>query len=387
MAQIVLGIGTSHTPMLNAPPEDWPRFIERDTRRTNLLDVDGRLTTYEAQLKRAPADIDAQIAPERMQARHAAVEAAMSRLGDYLRDARLDALIVVGDDQDELYHPDNLPGFLVYYGEAIANVPLKPVPNPDWGWRASARWYEEKEPRDYPVYLLPAEPADPQALLQIRPGAPGGGRILSRQCPGRHHRLGRPQPFCGRRGARPRLHRDAAHEERRRDPGPAAREAEFRQLGNPQLDLRRRRRRTPVARMVALRARLPHPGRHRHRPGFCLLVVITSGMSWIDLSIYSRPRVFQEPFFKITEVVGIQSVLWAFIFGPFFYWKKGARAETMLMVLAAAPLLQVSQTGAKFSMSLSEIPYLSGVVWAIFAALAPILLVMHYQRKGWVEVT
>src|SRR5205823_37532 len=156
MAQIVLGIGTSHTPMLNAPPEDWPRFIERDSRRTNLLDVEGRLTSYDAQVQRIERDgaagrIAGEIAPERMRARHAAVEAAMSRLGDYLRDARLDALIVVGDDQDELYHPDNMPSFLVYYGEAIANVPLKPVENPNWGWRAAARWYEEKEARDYPV--------------------------------------------------------------------------------------------------------------------------------------------------------------------------------------------------------------------------------------------
>ncbi len=43
MAKLVLGIGTSHTPMLNAPAEDWPRFIERDTQRTNLLDTDGRI--------------------------------------------------------------------------------------------------------------------------------------------------------------------------------------------------------------------------------------------------------------------------------------------------------------------------------------------------------
>jgi len=151
MAKIVLGIGTSHTPMLNAPPTDWPRFIERDANRSNLLDVDGNLTTYEAQLKRAPADIDAQITPERMQARHDAVEAAMSRLGDYLREAKLDSLIVVGDDQDELYHSENMPGILVYYGETIRNVPLAPVANPTWGWRASARWFEEKAPRDYPV--------------------------------------------------------------------------------------------------------------------------------------------------------------------------------------------------------------------------------------------
>jgi hypothetical protein len=151
MAQLVLGIGTSHTPMLNAPAEDWPRFYERDSKRTNLLDTEGRLTSYEEQLKHAPAGITAEITPERMQARHRAVEGAMARLGDFLREARLDTLIVVGDDQDELYHPDNMPGMLIYYGETIPNVPLKPVANPDWGWRAAARWYEEKEPRDYPV--------------------------------------------------------------------------------------------------------------------------------------------------------------------------------------------------------------------------------------------
>jgi catalytic LigB subunit of aromatic ring-opening dioxygenase len=151
MAQLVLGIGTSHTPMLNAPPEDWPRFYERDSKRTNLLDTEGRLTSYEEQLKHAPPGITDQITPERMKARHQAVEGAMARLGDFLREAKLDALIVVGDDQDELYHADNMPGMLVYYGETIANVPLKPAANPDWGWRAAARWYEEKEPRRYPV--------------------------------------------------------------------------------------------------------------------------------------------------------------------------------------------------------------------------------------------
>jgi 3-O-methylgallate 3,4-dioxygenase len=151
MAQLVLGIGTSHTPMLNAPPTDWPRFYERDSRRTNLLDTEGRLTSYEEQLKHAPPGITQEISPERMQARHQAVEGAMARLGDFLREAKLDTLIVVGDDQDELYHPGNMPAMLVYYGETIPNVPLKPVANPDWGWRAAARWYEEKEPRDYPV--------------------------------------------------------------------------------------------------------------------------------------------------------------------------------------------------------------------------------------------
>ena len=151
MAQIVLGIGTAHTPMLNAPPTDWPRFIERDSRRDNLLDTEGRLTSYEAQLAHAPPGIAAEITPERMEARHGAVQGAITRLGDFLREARLDALIVVGDDQEEMFHHGNMPGILVYYGETIRNVPLAPVAEPNWGWRASARWHEEKVPRDYPV--------------------------------------------------------------------------------------------------------------------------------------------------------------------------------------------------------------------------------------------
>ena len=73
-----------------------------------------------------------------MEARHAAVQGAITRLGDFLREARLDALIVCGDDQEELYHHDNMPGILVYYGETIRNVPLAPVAEPNWGWRASS---------------------------------------------------------------------------------------------------------------------------------------------------------------------------------------------------------------------------------------------------------
>src|SRR3954462_13270986 len=99
MAELVLGMATSHTPMLNAPATDWPRFIERDARRSDLLDTDGRLTSYEVQLRHAPANIIEEIAPERMQARHQAVQGAITRMAEYLGNAQLDALIVVGDDQ------------------------------------------------------------------------------------------------------------------------------------------------------------------------------------------------------------------------------------------------------------------------------------------------
>jgi len=52
MAKLVLGIGTSHTPMLNAPAEDWPRFIDRDEVR-DFLDKEGHPSTYHELLQRA----------------------------------------------------------------------------------------------------------------------------------------------------------------------------------------------------------------------------------------------------------------------------------------------------------------------------------------------
>jgi Catalytic LigB subunit of aromatic ring-opening dioxygenase len=150
MAKIVLGIATSHTPMLNAPAEDWPRFIDRDATR-EFLDKDGEPATYDDLLRRADPAVAAELTPERFAARHKEAQAAVERLRQAVRRAELDALIVVGDDHKELYHADNLPGFLVYYGETIRNVPFAGAAGPEWARRATARYYEEREPRDYPV--------------------------------------------------------------------------------------------------------------------------------------------------------------------------------------------------------------------------------------------
>ncbi len=150
MARIVLGIGTSHTPMLNAPAEDWPRFIDRDGVR-DFLDKEGRPATYAELLDRAEPHVAAELTPERFAARHEAAQAGVEHLKAALRRAELDALIVLGDDHKELYGDDNMPGFVVYHGKSIRNVPLDGFKGPDWAQRATARYYEADAPRDYPV--------------------------------------------------------------------------------------------------------------------------------------------------------------------------------------------------------------------------------------------
>lgn len=151
MAKIVLGIATSHTPMLNTPAKDWPSFIDRDGVR-QFLDKEGEPATYEELLTRPDPRAAAELSPERFKARHDKAQAAVDHLKESVRRAELDALIILGDDQKELFYEDHLPAFLVYYGETIRNVPLSPhFKGPEWSRLATARYYEEKEPRDYPV--------------------------------------------------------------------------------------------------------------------------------------------------------------------------------------------------------------------------------------------
>lgn len=106
----------------------------------------------------------------------------------------------------------------------------------------------------------------------------------------------------------------------------------------------------------------------------------------MDLSGYYRQRAFQQPFFRTTEVVGIQSVAWAFLFGPLFFWKKRARAEALLLALAMAPILNIDHSGSRYSVTLSGLAYLTPLVWIGFAAFAPVSLIMAYRRKRWVEI-
>ncbi|MCW5733104.1 MAG: hypothetical protein KIS73_03225 [Enhydrobacter sp.] len=158
MARIVLGIGCSHTPMLNVGPEEWPLFEQLDRRRSHLH-KDGRPATFDELLAIAPSSLQAELSPEKHAERHAEAMAALGRLNETLIAAKLDALVVVGDDQKEIYHDDHMPSILVYRGETIANVPNRTRATdadvawrPDWAKRASARYYEESETRHYPVH-------------------------------------------------------------------------------------------------------------------------------------------------------------------------------------------------------------------------------------------
>lgn len=123
MARMVAAFGSSHSPMLASRVEDWrDGFLNRDRAR-QFIDLDGNSCDYDALLRKAPADALQRIAPERLAARHAEAMAAMARLRADVAAAKLDALIVIGDDQEEQFDHTNMPAIGIYYGQTIGGRP------------------------------------------------------------------------------------------------------------------------------------------------------------------------------------------------------------------------------------------------------------------------
>jgi 3-O-methylgallate 3,4-dioxygenase len=122
----------------------------RDEMYAHHLDREGNRVSYRELLARAAPGID--LSAETLEARVAACERHLERLSGAIREAKLDALIVVGDDQHEQYFEDNMPAFLVYCGATIFNSTLDlPREAPEYWKRARSVYHEADGPREYPV--------------------------------------------------------------------------------------------------------------------------------------------------------------------------------------------------------------------------------------------
>jgi hypothetical protein len=150
MARIVLGLGTSHSPQLSTPPEIWPQHGERDRRNPDLRGPDGRVYGYDELLARAGSAMQKELTPDVWQARYEACQRGIARLGEVLEQVAPDVLVIIGDDQKELFHDDNMPALLVYWGDTIRNVPQYGHNSSTPGLQAAA-WAYGTTTQDYPV--------------------------------------------------------------------------------------------------------------------------------------------------------------------------------------------------------------------------------------------
>jgi hypothetical protein len=155
MAKIVLGLGTSHTPMLLASDETLQRFVETD-RHIKHRDKEGRPTTYGDLLEKADPKLANMVAPEHLVARQNIARSAIKHVAQTLAGAKVDALIVIGDDQNESYKEDCRPAFAIYYGDTIRNSNEQHEEYrrrfPEWYVQNRQAFFEDERPRDYPVH-------------------------------------------------------------------------------------------------------------------------------------------------------------------------------------------------------------------------------------------
>lgn len=151
MAKIVLGIGTSHSPLLLLGSEQWSFRSADDRRNPALNTLDGRLVSYDQLLAERGEPYATESDPANFEAMARAAEAALDRLAASLRAAEPDVVMVVGDDQGELFGHDNMPAISIFRGEELVMMGMEPGRRgPPWADKAFWAGYRMDMPHRYP---------------------------------------------------------------------------------------------------------------------------------------------------------------------------------------------------------------------------------------------
>ena len=156
MARLAAAFGSSHSVMLAAELQDWLRGFRQSDQRMKYYDREGKPRSYQDVLATAPANIAELVADDAITARYHEVQEAMKRMRQEIAGANLDALVIVGDDQHELFQDQHMPSIGIYYGESIRNAARANAKRFSWPeeWynRAQMRRYEDEADVDYPCH-------------------------------------------------------------------------------------------------------------------------------------------------------------------------------------------------------------------------------------------
>jgi hypothetical protein len=120
MAKIVLGIGTSHSPVLAMDAEHWKVRAEVDYKNPRLNMSDGRWVTYPELVAERGEPFAETATLENFLGMEANCQRALDRLADELAAAVPDVVVIVGDDQNELFQPSNQPALAIFHGKDVA---------------------------------------------------------------------------------------------------------------------------------------------------------------------------------------------------------------------------------------------------------------------------
>jgi hypothetical protein len=180
MAEIVAGIGTSHSPILVIKPPIWMDRIADEMRSKDLYDTDGAMLSYEQLRQRHGEPWAANVNLAVFDAYYQRAQRALDHLAADLAEIDPDVVIVVGDDQEELFGFSNLPSVSIFYGDKVTAEHRLPESAPLW-LRETAVGYGMDGHREYPAapelaQALIASMLDQGIDVAISNGVPRGTR-------------------------------------------------------------------------------------------------------------------------------------------------------------------------------------------------------------------
>ncbi len=151
MAEFVAGFGASHSVMLVCTLDDWQKGFRTFDPKGSFYDRQGNVVTYEQLLKLAPPNAPELVTDAALEKRFNDVQAAIKRMAGEVKAAKLDVMIICGDDQNELFSKNLQPAMGIYHGKSIRNGKKKELPPDAWYKIAQNRRLEDREGVEYPV--------------------------------------------------------------------------------------------------------------------------------------------------------------------------------------------------------------------------------------------
>jgi hypothetical protein len=152
MGRLVAAFGSSHSTMLFSSVENWLALFDHVDCKAPINDLNGTPRSFADLLQSTPASAAANISQEAIVERHGATNRGMERLQADIAAARLDVLIIIGDDQREIFQDACRPAIGIYYGESIRNAAAPTTPTDDWYLIDQRRRLEDGADRFYPCH-------------------------------------------------------------------------------------------------------------------------------------------------------------------------------------------------------------------------------------------
>jgi aromatic ring-opening dioxygenase catalytic subunit (LigB family) len=113
MAEIVYGAGTSHSPLLTAPPHLWAERADQDRHNPMLYDNTGVVRSFDELVVAAAGRHADNCTMPAWEENWKRCQAALDRLRDDFHRVDPDVVLVIGDDQHELFNDTNQPAMAI----------------------------------------------------------------------------------------------------------------------------------------------------------------------------------------------------------------------------------------------------------------------------------